>query len=75
MRMILLYASELRAEAILLAASPDRVRMIVRGSDDATELRLIKDQWMTEEDDAVDIQSLIICGESSPQPRAHGNAA
>jgi len=75
MRMILLYSSELKAEAILLAASPDRLRMIVRGSDDATELRLIKDQWMTEEGDAVDIESLIICGEGSGQPRAHANAA
>jgi len=75
MRMILLYSSELKAEAILLAASPDRLRMIVRGSDDATELRLIKDQWMTEEGDAVDIESLIICGEGSGQPRAHSNAA
>jgi hypothetical protein len=49
--------------------------MIVRGSDDATELRFIKDQWMSEEGNAVDIESLIICGESSGQARAHGNAA
>jgi len=50
------------------------MRVIVRGAEDARELRLIKDQWMTEEGDAVDIESLIMRGENSGHRRAHENA-
>jgi len=47
-----------RNEAVLLAAGTDRMRIVVRGRKDATELRLIKDQWMSEDGDAVEIESL-----------------
>jgi hypothetical protein len=46
--------NELTAEAILLVAGLDRMRVIVRGARDATELQLINDQWMTEEGGALD---------------------
>jgi hypothetical protein len=75
MRMILLCENELTTEAILLVAGPDRMRVIVGGAKDATELRLINDQWMTEEGDAVDIDSLIMRSEGLSQPCVRGNAA
>jgi hypothetical protein len=73
--MILLCENELRPEAILLVAAPGRMRVIVRGAKDATELRLINDQWMTEEGGALDIESLIMRAASSGERRAHWNAA
>jgi hypothetical protein len=63
MRMMLLYENGLRIEAVLLATSDYRMRVVASGSNDATELRLIKDQWMSEEGEAVDIESLILAGE------------
>lgn len=63
MRMMLLFENGLRVETVLLATSDYRMRVVVRGSNDATDLRLIKDQWMSEEGEAVDIESLIIGGE------------
>jgi hypothetical protein len=62
MQMILRYENGLRADAVLLATSPNRMRVIVRGSTDTMELRLIQDDWMTEEGDFADIESLI-CGD------------
>ena len=63
MRMILLYENGQRAEIVLLATSDYRMRVVFKGSNDATELRLMKDQWISEEGQAVDIESLIIGGE------------
>src|SRR5215469_32426 len=65
MRMILLLQNALRPKAILLVAGSDRMCVILRGAKDATELRLIKDQWMTEEGGALDIESLIMRGDVS----------
>ena len=59
MQMILSYENGHRADAILLAGGFHRMRVVIRGSKDATELRLIKDQWMTEEGDAVDIDAIV----------------
>ena len=75
MRMMLLFENGRRAEAVLLAASDYRMRVVVRGTEDATELRLIQDQWMSEEGKAVDIESLILAGQAFGQPVAHGHAA
>ena len=75
MRMMLLFENELRVEAVLLATSDYRMRVVVRGTDDATELRLIKDQWMSEEGEAVDIESIIMAEQAFARPVAHGNAA
>jgi hypothetical protein len=62
MQMILQYENGLRADALLLAMGDGHLRVIIRGAKDATSLRLIKDQWMTEEGDAVDIESLMLTG-------------
>ena len=75
MRITLRYENGLRVEAVLVATSDYRMRIVVRGESDATELRLIKEQWMSEEGDAVDIESLITAGEIFPQPVTWGCAA
>ena len=48
-----------RTEAVLLAAGNYQMRIVVRGLKDTTELRLIKDQWISENDKAVYIESLL----------------
>lgn len=48
-----------RAEAVLLATGNYHMRVVIRGSKDTTELRLIEDQWISENDKAVYIESLI----------------
>ena len=59
MLMTLLNAAGERGEAALLATGDRRIRIVIRGRKDTTELRLIKDQWMSENGVAVDIESLI----------------
>jgi len=48
-----------RTEAVLLATGNYHMRIAVRGSKDTTEIRLIEDQWISENGKAVDIESLI----------------
>lgn len=62
---ILLLENGERVEAVVLATSKYRMRVVIRGSREATELRLLKNQWMSEEGDAVDIESLIVTAETS----------
>jgi hypothetical protein len=73
--MMLLFENGQRSEAVLLAASDYRMRVVVQGVDDATELLLIKDQWMSEEGEVVDIESLILAGQAFGRPVARGHAA
>jgi hypothetical protein len=51
------------------------MRVVVQGTEDATELRLVKDQWVSEEGEVVDIESLILAGQAFGQPLARGHAA
>lgn len=62
MRMMLLFENGLRVETALLATSDYKMRVVFRDAKDATELRLLKDQWMTEEGDAVDIEAVMTAG-------------
>lgn len=64
-----------RTEAVLLATGDRRMRVLVRGRNDATELQLIKGQWMSDDGEAVDIESLIRIGWAAALPRSHGHAA
>ena len=75
MRMMLLYENGLRVETVVLATSDYRMRVVMQGGTDTTELRLIQDQWMTEEGDAVDIESVILAGAAQGVLCRRGNAA
>lgn len=48
-----------RTDAVLLAIGGSRMRVVIRGLNDAAELRFIKDQWIFENGVAVEIESLI----------------
>lgn len=48
-----------RTEAVLLASGNYHMRVLVRGAKDTTELRLIQDQWISENGKVVHIESLI----------------
>ena len=63
-----------RTEAVLLATGDNRMRVVVRGQKDATELRLIQDQWVSEDGDTIDIESFISAGETA-LPSYRVNAA
>ena len=64
MQLLLLLESGVRTEAIVLSADENHMRVVAPQAKDAMELRLIKDQWMTEEGDAVDIEAIIAGGEN-----------
>jgi hypothetical protein len=59
MLMNLLNGTGERTEAVLLATGDNKMRIVVKGLKDATELRLVEDQWISENGVAVDIESLI----------------
>lgn len=64
-----------RTEAVLLATGDRRMRVLVRGQNDATELHLIQGQWMSDDGEAVAIESLIRVEWAVARPRSHGHAA
>ena len=75
MLMNLLRDAGMREEAVLLATGDHRMRVVVRGRNDALELRFVKGQWMSEEGDAVDIESLISAAGTVALPCYRGHAA
>lgn len=46
------------AEAVLLAASPDRMRVALEDRTDATELRLIEGRWTDEDGTEVSLDAV-----------------
>jgi hypothetical protein len=59
MLMTLLNPSGERIDAVLLATGDQKIGIVVRGSNDTAELRRIKDQWMSDNGEVVEIESLI----------------
>ena len=65
MHVILSYESGRRAEGILLAVGPSRLRVVVQErNDDTLELSLMDGRWMSEDGEPVEIESLISDGET-----------
>jgi hypothetical protein len=76
MRMILQYEDGRRASALILARSRDRMRVVFQDARDTTELRLLENQWMSENGDAVDIEALLVeDGGPAPSWVVQGHAA
>jgi len=65
MHMLIRYPHGRTLECILLAASRDRLRLVTRKRNETMELRLVEGEWITEEEDPVQIESLIWDGEAS----------
>lgn len=62
MHMILRYPSGRRVDGILLAASADRMRIVVRRVNETIELRLTEGQWISEGRDRVEMDGWISDG-------------
>ena len=59
MRMTIRYQSGLRAEAVLLAANSDRMRVAIGSQRDTVELHKVEEGWRTDRGAAVEIEALI----------------
>ena len=59
MRMMIRYQSGLRAEAVLLAANNDRMRVAIGSHRDTVELHKVDSGWRTERGAAIEIEALI----------------
>jgi len=82
MYMILCYPSGRYTDAVLLSATPERMRVVVQDQEDTLELCRIGAQWFSEGGSPIEIQSIIadspaaaasICSEA--RPRAAGAAS
>ena len=69
-----------RHEAVLLAASASRMRVAVRGARDTIELRVAYGQWLCEDGEPVEFESILagqdfsfFCDEVYPRTRAAGS--
>jgi hypothetical protein len=62
MYLILGFQTGRRTEAILLAASPGRMRVVIRRRNDTMELRHIEDRWISDDGEPVEIESWISDG-------------
>ena len=59
MRMMIRYQSGLRAEAVLLAANNDRMRVAIGSQRDTVELHKVDSGWRTQRGAAIEIEALI----------------
>ena len=60
MYLIFRYPAGSRVEAMLLSATRDRMKVVVRGQEDTLEFSLIGDQWISECGSPLEIESLMI---------------
>jgi len=59
MRLFLHYPAGRRMEAVLLATSPDRLRIIVRGQSQTVELRRRHGHWYSEKGKRVEFDAIL----------------
>ncbi len=59
MRMMIRYQNGLRAEAVLLAANSERMRVAIGCQCDAVELHRVDSGWRTQRGAAIEIEALI----------------
>jgi hypothetical protein len=56
---ILRYANGRRADALILSASPDLIRVILRRQGDTAELRRVFGDWIAEDGSPVELESIV----------------
>jgi hypothetical protein len=64
MHLILRYPSGRLVDGILLAAGPDRLRVVVRRLNETMELVLTEGQWTTDRGDRVEVEGWLSDGSS-----------
>ncbi len=81
MRMIIRNRNGVRAEAILLAAGRDRMRVAIDSEPDTTELHLFDGEWYTDEGSAIEFEAIFpvdgmdvsrFCADVHPRAMAAG---
>jgi len=73
MHLTISYVDGRRIDAILLAASPERMRISIPDGDDAVELRMEDGVWIAETGELVEIESMILdsrCSDIRPVARS-----
>jgi hypothetical protein len=56
---ILRYASGHRVDGLMLSASPDLIRVILRRQGDTAELRRVFGEWTAEDGSSVELESVV----------------
>jgi hypothetical protein len=77
MHTVLILSGGRRLDALLLSASPDRLRMVIPGRPDAVELQMIEGRWVFEHGVRVEFGALMIADGMSPArfvPQTHVRA-
>ena len=59
MQLVFSFSDGRRTEAVLLAASTDRMRVAIPGQEDAVELRRAEGHWKTESGEHIELESII----------------
>ncbi len=75
MWMIIRYQSGLRAEAVLLAAKGERMRVAIKSQRDTVELHKVDAGWRTERGAAIELEALISVPGTEFQPYGAAIAA
>jgi hypothetical protein len=65
MHTILLYTNGRRAEGIILSASRDIMRVVVKRTADTVELRRVGGFWTREDGSRIEFESLVMAGNTS----------
>ena len=72
MRMMIRYQNGLRLEAVLLAASSDRMRVAVETQCDTIELHRVDAGWRTQRGAAIEIEALMAIPGTDPMSENDG---
>ena len=59
MRMTMRYPNGVRVEAVLLAASRERMRVVIDSQGDTAELHLVDSCWYTDTGSKIEIEALV----------------
>jgi len=70
---VIVFPGGRRFDALLLSASPDRLRVVVQGRSDTVELQMIEGRWMSDSGVCVELGA-ILNDESAVAKRVLANA-
>ena len=73
MHTVIVFPGGRQVDALLLAASAERLRVVIPGRGDTVEFRLIEGQWTSESGDHVDVGA-ILAADIADARRVLGNA-
>jgi len=69
---ILRFGDGRRAEGLILSASPDCIRVILRRQGDTAELRRVFGEWVSSDGSSVELESMVVGDHMLSQLLSHG---